>query len=178
MPGRSISVEVRARVIGMLQNWTTANQAAMQAGVHRATVHRIKSKFFKQAQWKTGLNLAERGRLRRSKISSWNSLPWDSGLNRLLNLLPTFDRLQEWQSTLALYGTDINLLASSLVDLAWGTSWLPTTSGRDTLGAVIVAVGEGISGATSFGQTIRVSTLISRTGVNVYGGESMSVMFL
>ena len=45
MPGRSISVEVMVRVIGMLENGATANQAAMQAVVHRATVFRIKSKF-------------------------------------------------------------------------------------------------------------------------------------
>ena len=44
MPGRSISIEVRARVIGMLENGATINQAAMRAGVHRATVFRIKSK--------------------------------------------------------------------------------------------------------------------------------------
>ena len=45
MPGRSISVEVRARVIAMLENGATANQAAMQTGVHRTTLYRIKSKF-------------------------------------------------------------------------------------------------------------------------------------
>ena len=45
MPGRSILIEVSARVIGMFENRATANQAAMQASVHRATVFRIKSKF-------------------------------------------------------------------------------------------------------------------------------------
>ena len=52
MPGRSISIEVRARVIGMLENGVTANQAAMQAGVHRATVFRIKSKFLQTSSVK------------------------------------------------------------------------------------------------------------------------------
>ena len=40
--GRSISVEVRARAIDMLENGATANQAAMR---FRATVFRIKSNF-------------------------------------------------------------------------------------------------------------------------------------
>ena len=52
MPGRSTSVEVSARVIGMLENGTTANQAAMQAGVHRAIVYRIKSKFLQNGSVK------------------------------------------------------------------------------------------------------------------------------
>ena len=45
LPGRSISVEVRAHVIGMSENGAMAKEAAMQAGVHRATVFRIKTKF-------------------------------------------------------------------------------------------------------------------------------------
>ena len=60
--------------------------------------------FFKQAQRKTGPNLADLGRLLQSKTGSRDSLPWDGGLNRLLNLMPTLDGLQEWQSTLVQYG--------------------------------------------------------------------------
>ena len=48
IPGRSISVEVRARIVGMLENGAKANQVAMKASTHRAS--ELNRNFFKQAQ--------------------------------------------------------------------------------------------------------------------------------
>ena len=130
----------------------------MRAGVHRATVFRIKSKFLQTVSVK---NRLKPGRPRSTTAVQDRFLILTALRQRFkssVKLTVNLRRLQEWQSTLTLYGTDLNQLASSLVDLAWGTSWLPTTSRRGSLGAVIVVDGEGISGATSFAQTNRVST--------------------
>ena len=100
MPGRSIYIEVRVRVIGMLENGAKANQAAVRAGVHRATVFRIKSKFLQTGSVK---NRSTSSRLKSTTAVQDRFLrltTLSSGLNGLLNLLPTFDGLQEW---LAIY---------------------------------------------------------------------------
>ena len=52
IPGRSISVEVRARVIGMLDNEAMANQVAMRAGVCELQCSGLNRSFFKQTPWK------------------------------------------------------------------------------------------------------------------------------
>ena len=91
MPEGMPSVEVRARVIGILENGTTENQAAMRAGVQRATVFRIKKNPKPGRPMST---MADQERFVRLTAL------------RLSNLLPTLDGLYEWQSTQVLYGTD------------------------------------------------------------------------
>ena len=97
MPRRSISVEVRAHVIGMLENGATASQAAVQASVHRATVFRIKSKFLQTGSVK---NRPKPGRPRLTTVVQDRFLRLTALRQQfklsLFNLLPTFDGLQEW----------------------------------------------------------------------------------
>ena len=119
----------------MLENGATPNEAAMQAGIHRATVFSIKLKFLQTGSEK---NRSKPGRPRSTTTVQ--------------------DRFQRLTALRRWFKSSVKLNANL---------------GR----ATGFAVGEGISGAASFGQTNRIS-MISTTSVNMYGGESVSVMFL
>ena len=174
MPGRSISVEVMPRVIGMLENGSTVNQAAMQAGVHRAVhraaVYRIKSKFLQTVK-----NRHKPGRPR-----STTALPY-----RFLRLTALRQRFKpSFKLTAKLRRTTGVAIHPRTVQNRLKSAGIkpcrPCLRNKLTLHhkREIRSLGERISGATSFGQTNRVSTLISTTGIKVYGGKSASIMFL
>ena len=114
MTGRSISVEVRAHLIDMLENGATANQAAMQAGVHRATVFRIKSKFLQTDSEK---NRPKPCRQRPTTAVQDRFLRLTALRQRFKSSVKLTANLRRLQERPPSYCTE-PLLASSLIDLA------------------------------------------------------------
>ena len=72
MPGRKISVEVRARIIGFLENGVTADQSARQAGVNRATGFRKILSVSKQVPGRIDQDMANRNQQLQPKIGLSN----------------------------------------------------------------------------------------------------------
>ena len=168
IPGRSISVEVRARVIGVSENAATTKEAANQVGVHRVTVFRIKSKFLQTGSVKKKF---KPGKPRSTTAVQDRFLRLTALRQRFKSSVKLTANLRR-ATWVAIHPRTVrNRLKSAGIK-----SHRPCL--RNKLTPHHKRHWGGISRATSFGQTNRVSTLISTTGVNVYSGESASVMYL